>query len=85
MTPTDVANAILDALPETSMIAERPTLAGPGFINVKLKPAWIANQIHNMLMQASLISPPHVQSNTTGAFFAPQWQCCLAWKGPGTC
>ena len=63
-TPADVANAILDALPETFMIAERPMLAGPGFINVKLNPDWVAERIHNMLMRASLNLPPHRQSNT---------------------
>ena len=52
--PTDVANAIVDALPASSMIAERPTLAGPGFINVKLNHGWVAEQIHSMLIQARL-------------------------------
>ena len=51
--PTDVANAIVDALPASDMIAERPTLAGPGFINVKLTHGWIAERIHSMLIQAS--------------------------------
>lgn len=50
--PTDVANAIVDALPASPMIAERPTLAGPGFINVKLSHSWLAERIQNMLIQA---------------------------------
>ena len=66
--PTDVANAIVDALPASDMIAERPTLAGPGFINVKLTHGWIAERIHSMLIQASLQSSLSVPS--------PHAECC---------
>ena len=55
--PTDVATAIVEALPASSMIAERPTLAGPGFINVKLSHGWISERIHSMLLQAK--QPPN--------------------------
>ena len=61
-----MANAIVDALPASDMIAERPTLAGPGFINVKLNHGWIAERIHSMLVQASIPSHrclhPQIQS-----------------------
>jgi len=60
--PTDVANAIVDALPASSMIAERPTLAGPGFINVRLSHGWVAERIHSMLIQASS-SPPGARTH----------------------
>ena len=52
-----MATAIVDALPASSMIAERPTLAGPGFINVKLSHGWISERIHSMLLQAKRTHP----------------------------
>lgn len=46
--PRAVADAILAALPETSMVSET-SLAGPGFINVRIDKEWLANHIGNML------------------------------------
>jgi arginyl-tRNA synthetase len=34
--PRDIAQAIVDALPESQLLAGKPDIAGPGFINVRL-------------------------------------------------
>jgi arginyl-tRNA synthetase len=46
--PRAVADAIVAALPETSMVSET-SLAGPGFINVRINKEWLANHISDML------------------------------------
>ncbi|KAK9065654.1 hypothetical protein SSX86_015055 [Deinandra increscens subsp. villosa] len=46
--PQPVGQAILRNLPTSDMI-ESCTIAGPGFINVKLSTQWIAKKIHSML------------------------------------
>ncbi|PRW45481.1 arginine--tRNA chloroplastic mitochondrial-like isoform X2 isoform B [Chlorella sorokiniana] len=46
--PRAVAEAILAALPETGMVAET-SLAGPGFINIKLDSNWLAQHVTHML------------------------------------
>lgn len=57
--PQDVATAIIKALPDSDAIAETPTIAGAGFINVKLKKEWISERIRTMLVQVvrTLCSP----------------------------
>jgi len=42
--PQDVATAIIAALPANTMV-ESATVAGPGFINIKLKTDWLAEQL----------------------------------------
>ncbi len=42
--PPEVANAIIAALPANPMV-ETVTVAGPGFINIKLKTDWLAEQL----------------------------------------
>ncbi len=42
--PKDVAKEIVEATP-TDGVIETPTVAGPGFINLKLTDAWIAEQL----------------------------------------
>lgn len=37
--PRDIAEAIVAALPESALLAGKPEIAGPGFINVRLAPA----------------------------------------------
>ncbi|CAK0784285.1 hypothetical protein CVIRNUC_007489 [Coccomyxa viridis] len=70
--PTDVATAIVDALPASSMIAERPTLAGPGFINVKLSHGWISERIHSMLLQGiGTWAPPFKYKRAVVDFSSP--------------
>ncbi|KAG2495395.1 hypothetical protein HYH03_006662 [Edaphochlamys debaryana] len=46
--PRDVANAILTALPANDLVAET-SLAGPGFINIRLKKEYLASRISHML------------------------------------
>ncbi len=45
--PQDVAKEIIDATP-TDGVIEPPTVAGPGFINLKLSDAWIAEQVQKI-------------------------------------
>lgn len=47
--PRAVAEAILASLPSTEYVPEAPTLAGPGFINVKIGNEWMATRIQTML------------------------------------
>ena len=42
--PRDVAAAILARL-DVSDLAEKPEIAGPGFINIRLKPSWVSEQL----------------------------------------
>ncbi len=46
--PRDVANAIVAAIPPNDMI-ENTSLAGPGFINIKLSQSYIANKVTQMM------------------------------------
>eukprot|EP00951_Prasinocladus_malaysianus_P014248 scaffold108268_cov42-Prasinocladus_malaysianus.AAC.2 len=46
--PRAVAEAILAAVPENDIILEL-SLAGPGFINIKLKQDWMTDRIYSML------------------------------------
>jgi arginyl-tRNA synthetase len=45
--PRDVAEDIVKRLPPGDML-EPPEIAGPGFINVRLRPEWIAAQVRRM-------------------------------------
>lgn len=45
--PQEVAKEIIDATP-TDGVMESPTVAGPGFINLKLSDAWIAEQVQKI-------------------------------------
>jgi arginyl-tRNA synthetase len=42
--PREVAEAVLARL-DVSDLAERPEIAGPGFINIRLRPEWVAQEI----------------------------------------
>ena len=42
--PRDVAAAVLERL-DVSQICEPPEIAGPGFINLRLRPDWVAAQV----------------------------------------
>jgi arginyl-tRNA synthetase len=44
MKPRDVAAAVLERL-DVSQICEPPEIAGPGFINLRLRPDWVAAQV----------------------------------------
>lgn len=43
--PRQAAERILEHLSLGDLSAEKPTIAGPGFINVKLSPAWLARRL----------------------------------------
>ncbi len=44
--PRDLATALIDAMPPAmSAMCEAPEVAGPGFINLKLKDDWLAGQL----------------------------------------
>lgn len=47
--PRAVAEAIVSSLPSADYLAEPPTLAGPGFINVKIANQWMSTRIQTML------------------------------------
>ncbi|MCE9564355.1 MAG: arginine--tRNA ligase [Planctomycetes bacterium] len=51
--PPDVAKAIIAALPANDVI-DTPTVAGPGFINLKLKDTWLAAQVRNIATDPKL-------------------------------
>src|SRR5580765_7763663 len=43
--PRSVAEQIVAKLDLGEMASEKPTIAGPGFINVRLSPKWLAKQL----------------------------------------
>jgi arginyl-tRNA synthetase len=43
--PRDVAQKILEHLDLGEMAAEKPSIAGPGFINVRLSPQWLGKRL----------------------------------------
>lgn len=51
--PREIAGKIIDAV-ELDDVAESLEVAGPGFINVKLKPQWLAEQAEKALADARL-------------------------------
>ncbi|HET6575454.1 MAG TPA: arginine--tRNA ligase [Fimbriiglobus sp.] len=56
--PPELANEIVGNLPPNDVI-ESATVAGPGFINLKLKDSWLASQVRAMAADARLgVSAP---------------------------
>jgi arginyl-tRNA synthetase len=51
--PQDVANEVVSKLSAPGVI-ESATVAGPGFINLKLKPEWLASRVRAMAADARL-------------------------------
>jgi arginyl-tRNA synthetase len=47
--PRDVAAAIVAALPSNGVLAAPPTLAGPGFINIRVSADYLSRRINNMM------------------------------------
>src|SRR5690348_8232230 len=45
--PREVAQLLIDRLDRGDML-EQPEIAGPGFINLRLKPQWLAAQIQTL-------------------------------------
>jgi arginyl-tRNA synthetase len=62
--PRQVAEGILAHLDLGPITAEPPTIAGPGFINIRLSPAWLAEQIKIQAADANL-GIPDAQSRQT--------------------
>src|ERR1700734_3767250 len=54
--PRDVATQLMGAI-EWQDMAETPEIAGPGFLNFRLKPAWLAAQVKARLGDARLGLP----------------------------
>ncbi len=57
MNPRELAATILERLKQNSEIntlVEKLEIAGPGFINIHLKNAWLANQLENTLVSENL-------------------------------
>ena len=53
--PRDIAATIIEKV-ELDDIAESLDIAGPGFINIKLKPEWLSAQLKQMLNSQSLVT-----------------------------
>lgn len=50
-TPRAVGEAIAAALPSNPMLSGKPTLAGPGFINVRVSAEWMGEKLKQLLLQ----------------------------------
>lgn len=59
--PRDVANAVLSALPANQIIKET-SLAGPGFVNCKLVPEYIADKVQAMMLNGVASWAPKLSS-----------------------
>ncbi|GFP95263.1 arginine--tRNA ligase [Phtheirospermum japonicum] len=55
--PQPIGQAIIENLPKSDVI-ESQSIAGPGFVNVKLSSNWIAKSIHKMLVDGIEIWAP---------------------------
>jgi arginyl-tRNA synthetase len=53
MNPRQLANEVLSHL-DLADIAEKVEIAGPGFINIHLKPAWLADELNTLLASPRL-------------------------------
>lgn len=62
--PRAIAEAIVAQL-ELADLCEPPTVAGPGFINLSLKPAYLEQQLQQMQSDARLGIPPTKQPQRT--------------------
>src|SRR5260221_14723002 len=61
--PRVVAQEIIDRLPLGDML-EKPEIAGPGFINLKLRADWIAARVQTMARDEHLGIEPATQPRT---------------------
>ncbi|KAK2184774.1 hypothetical protein NP493_253g02015 [Ridgeia piscesae] len=57
MAPRQIAQSIVDSMPQNALV-EKVEIAGPGFINIYLKKAFIASQLHGLLNKG--VRPPRV-------------------------
>lgn len=61
--PPEVAQEIVTKLPANPLV-ESAIVAGPGFINLKLKDTWLAEQVHGMAADARLGVAPAAKPRT---------------------
>jgi len=61
--PRQVAQQVLEHLPASDIIA-KTEIAGPGFINIRLSPAWIASRILQLRRDPRLAIDPVAQPRT---------------------
>src|SRR5436190_9797426 len=59
--PRDVAQAIVEHLPEDPLV-ERAEVAGPGFVNLFVRPAWL----HDAIREAAELGADHGRVEQTG-------------------
>src|SRR5947208_17064186 len=55
--PREVAEQIQAKLHLGLMVSDKPTIAGPGFINVRLSPQWLATQVQQLAQDERLAAP----------------------------
>jgi arginyl-tRNA synthetase len=55
--PRQIATDVADLLSDLEMLAEKPKIAGPGFINFRLSPTWVAQQASEALSDNRLGVP----------------------------
>src|SRR3954452_9383550 len=56
--PRDLAQAVASSV-DLAPLADAPEVAGPGFLNVRLRDAWIAEELGRLLVDDTLgITPP---------------------------
>ena len=61
--PREIAEKIVAAI-DVDDLCEPPEIAGPGFINLRLRPEWICEQLQ-LLMQADRLGVDPVQNSKT--------------------
>jgi arginyl-tRNA synthetase len=67
--PRDIATQIIEKL-DVSHLAEAPEIAGPGFINLRLKREWIEGAVTNARLDERLGVEPAAQSETVVVDFS---------------
>jgi arginyl-tRNA synthetase len=69
--PRDLAQEIVQRLP-VGEVLEPPEIAGPGFINLRLRPSWLAGQIQNLARDPRLgVATPAVPRSFIVDFSSP--------------
>ena len=51
--PRAIAEAIVAALPPSAILAEKPTIGGPGFLNINVAAEYLGQRITKMLNEVS--------------------------------
>jgi len=68
--PRMVAEKIVEMLPENSVVKET-SIAGPGFINIRIDESWLESQLDMMLKQGLGSWAPHLKSRVVVDFSSP--------------